>query len=77
MKQNRKHCVFGNHLIISVWNHSNGECNPILQLVDRATSRVLVQWQNLFLQLINALFQQKQLARVQVDLHNVNEIYCS
>ena len=52
-------------------NHGNGECNFILKVSDGAAGRVLVQWQHLLLQLVDAFFQQKQLTWIHVDLCNI------
>ena len=66
-ESNKMQCL-STHLVIPVRNHCNGKCHFVLELIDCAACGVLVQRQNLFLQLMNAFFQQKQLTGIQVDL---------
>ena len=56
------------YLIISMRNHGNSQCHLILKLADCTACRILIQWQHLLLQLMDAFLQQEQFTRVQVDL---------
>ena len=68
---NKKWGLHETDLVVPLWNHGNGERNFIFQFIDCSTGGALIQRQNLFFQLVDAFFQQKQLTRVQVDLHDI------